>query len=53
MNDDRDLYSGMMRLHILHHAERAKIFGAGMSEEQRTKPGGGCGRITANSSVTA
>jgi PadR family transcriptional regulator, regulatory protein PadR len=33
MNDDRDLYSGMIRLHILHHPERAKIFGAGMSEE--------------------
>jgi PadR family transcriptional regulator, regulatory protein PadR len=33
MNDDRDLYSGMIRLHILHHAERAKIFGGAMSEE--------------------
>jgi PadR family transcriptional regulator PadR len=33
MNDDRDLYSGMIRLHILHHAEREFIFGAGMSEE--------------------
>jgi hypothetical protein len=33
MNDDRDLYSGMIRLHVLHHAERGTIFGAGMSEE--------------------
>ena len=32
-NDDRDLYSGMIRLHILHHAEKELIFGAGMSEE--------------------
>ena len=36
MTDDthnRDLYSGMIRLHILHHAEREAIFGAGMAEE--------------------
>jgi DNA-binding PadR family transcriptional regulator len=33
MNDDRDLYSGMIRLHVLHHAEKGTIFGAGMSEE--------------------
>ena len=33
MYDDRDLYSGMIRLHILHHAEREFIFGAGMGEE--------------------
>src|ERR1700722_2710953 len=33
MNDDRDLYSGMIRLHVLHHAEKETIFGAGMSEE--------------------
>jgi PadR family transcriptional regulator PadR len=36
MNDDTDnrhLYSGMIRLHILHHAEREAIFGAGMAEE--------------------
>ena len=35
MNDDtdnRDLYSGMIRLHILHHAEQEAIFGAGMAE---------------------
>lgn len=30
---DRDLYSGMIRLHILHHAERESIFGSGMAEE--------------------
>src|SRR5437899_12584908 len=30
---NRDLYSGMIRLHILHHAEREAIFGAGMAEE--------------------
>jgi PadR family transcriptional regulator, regulatory protein PadR len=36
MKDDtgnRDLYSGMIRLHILHHAEQEPIFGAGMAEE--------------------
>ena len=33
MSDDRDLYSGMIRLHILHHAEKELIFGAGMAEE--------------------
>jgi PadR family transcriptional regulator PadR len=33
MNDDRDLYSGMIRLHILHHADKELIFGAGMAEE--------------------
>jgi DNA-binding PadR family transcriptional regulator len=33
MNDNRDLYSGMIRLHILHHAAKELIFGAGMSEE--------------------
>jgi PadR family transcriptional regulator, regulatory protein PadR len=36
MNDDpdnRDLYSGMIRLHILHHAEHEAIFGSGMAEE--------------------
>jgi PadR family transcriptional regulator PadR len=31
--DDRDLYSGMIRLHILHHAEKELIFGAGIGEE--------------------
>ncbi|MCU1250464.1 MAG: transcriptional regulator PadR family protein [Edaphobacter sp.] len=36
MNGDtgnRDLYSGMIRLHILHPAEHEAIFGAGMAEE--------------------
>jgi DNA-binding PadR family transcriptional regulator len=31
--NDRDLYSGMIRLHILHHAEDEAIFGAGMTDE--------------------
>jgi DNA-binding PadR family transcriptional regulator len=30
---DRDLYSGLIRLHILHHAVKAPIFGLGMLEE--------------------
>jgi len=30
---DRDLYSGMMRLHVLHHATEGPIFGLGMVEE--------------------
>lgn len=30
---DRDLYSGLMRLHILHHAVEGPIFGLGMVEE--------------------
>ena len=30
---DRDLYSGLMRLHILHHATEEPIFGLGMLEE--------------------
>ena len=33
IDDDRDLYSGMIRLHILHHANEELIFGAGMAEE--------------------
>jgi len=32
-NTDRGLYSGMIRLHILHHAEKEPIFGLGMTEE--------------------
>ena len=31
--DDRDLYSGLIRLHILHHAAREPIFGLGVAEE--------------------
>lgn len=30
---DRDLYSGLVRLHILYHAEREEIFGLGVIEE--------------------
>jgi PadR family transcriptional regulator PadR len=31
--NDRDLYSGLLRLHILHHAVEGPIFGLGMAEE--------------------
>jgi DNA-binding PadR family transcriptional regulator len=31
--DDRHLYSGLIRLHILHHAADDVVFGLGMSEE--------------------
>jgi PadR family transcriptional regulator, regulatory protein PadR len=30
---DRDLYSGLIRLHVLHHAAEGPIFGLGMIEE--------------------
>lgn len=30
---DKDLYSGMIRLHILHHASRAPIFGHWIIDE--------------------
>ncbi len=30
---DRGLYSGLIRLHILHHAAEGSIFGLGMAEE--------------------
>src|SRR6202051_1076954 len=30
---DRDLYSGLIRLHILHHAVERSVFGLGMIEE--------------------
>lgn len=30
---DRDLYSGLIRLHVLHHAVHEPIFGLGMLEE--------------------
>jgi len=30
---DRDLYSGLIRLHVLHHAVKEPIFGLGMVEE--------------------
>ncbi len=32
---DRDLYSGLIRLHILHHAVEGSIFGLEMAEELR------------------
>src|ERR1700747_727925 len=31
--DDRELYSGLIRLHVLHHAVKEPIFGLGMIEE--------------------
>jgi DNA-binding PadR family transcriptional regulator len=31
--DDRDLYSGLIRLHVLHHASEEPVFGLGMVEE--------------------
>ena len=31
--DDKDLYSGLIRLHILHHACEGEIFGLDMIEE--------------------
>src|SRR5262245_32605475 len=30
---NRDLYSGLIRLHVLHHAAEGPIFGLGMMEE--------------------
>ena len=33
--DDRDLYSGLIRLHVLHHAVKEAIFGLGIIEELR------------------
>lgn len=30
---DKDLYSGFVRLHVLHHADQEPIFGLGMIEE--------------------
>ena len=31
--DDKDLYAGLIRLHILHHAVREPIYGLGIIEE--------------------
>ena len=31
--DERELYSGLIRLHILHHAQEGGFFGLGMIEE--------------------
>ena len=33
LTDDKDLYSGLIRLHVLHHAVKDPIFGLGMIEE--------------------
>jgi PadR family transcriptional regulator PadR len=33
LGDDKDLYSGLIRLHVLHHAVEEPIFGLGMIEE--------------------
>lgn len=30
---DKDLYSGLIRLHVLHHASEGEIFGLDMIEE--------------------
>jgi DNA-binding PadR family transcriptional regulator len=32
-NGDRDLYSGLIRLHVLHHAVQEPIFGLGLIDE--------------------
>jgi PadR family transcriptional regulator, regulatory protein PadR len=32
-SDDKDLYSGLIRLHILHHAVKEPIFGLWMVDE--------------------
>jgi DNA-binding PadR family transcriptional regulator len=31
--DDKDLYSGLIRLHVLHHACQEPVFGTGIIEE--------------------
>lgn len=33
LDPDRDLYSGLIRLHVLHHAVHEPIFGLGMIDE--------------------
>jgi DNA-binding PadR family transcriptional regulator len=33
MSKDQELYSGLIRLHILYHASREPIYGLGMIEE--------------------
>jgi PadR family transcriptional regulator PadR len=32
---DQDLYSGLIRLHVLHHASQEPVFGLGMIRELR------------------
>ena len=34
-NSDKDLYSGLIRLHILHHAAEAPIYGSWIIDELR------------------
>jgi DNA-binding PadR family transcriptional regulator len=31
--DDRDLYAGLIRLHVLHHASEEPVYGLAMIEE--------------------
>jgi DNA-binding PadR family transcriptional regulator len=31
--DDRELYAGLVRLHVLHHAAREPVYGLAMIEE--------------------
>ena len=33
--DDKDLYAGLIRLHILHHAAEEPIYGSWITEELR------------------
>ena len=33
LGEHRELYSGLVRLHVLHHAAKEPIFGLGMIEE--------------------
>lgn len=33
LGEHRELYSGLIRLHVLHHAVKESIFGLGMIEE--------------------
>ena len=32
-SDDRDLYAGLIRLHVLHHASHEAVYGLAMIEE--------------------
>jgi PadR family transcriptional regulator, regulatory protein PadR len=34
---DQDLYSGLIRLHVLHHAAEEPVFGLGMIQELRRR----------------
>lgn len=31
--DDRDLYSGLIRLYVLHHADKGSVFGLGLIDD--------------------